>query len=161
MTDIKWEGPTQAYINDGTLGSLTTTLNSLAINTTDLAATAINNETNLCTFMDLELTLASLDLSGQTAPNVTIYLIESIDGGTDFDTASDAVSADASIPPADKIIAIIGLRPGTGAEAKTAVKSMIPIPPGRFKLMVRNTTGVQFAASGNILAYRTYNIQSV
>ena len=153
--DIKWEAPTVSLTS-----YLTTTLNSLANNTTDLGA-AINNESNLCTFMDLELTLASFDLSAQTNPSVTIFMLESVDGGTDFDTGTDAVSAAASIPPGDKICAVFGLRLGTGAEAKTAVKSIIPIPPGRFKLMVRNTTGVAFAATGNVLAYRTYNINSV
>lgn len=153
--DIKWESPTVSLIS-----YLTTTLNSLADNTTDLGA-AIDNETNLCTFMDLELTLASFDISGQANPSVTIFMLESVDGGTDFDTGTDAVSADASIPPADKICCIFGLRPGIAAEAKTAVKSIIPIPPGRFKLMVRNTTGVAFAAANNVLAYRTYNINSV
>jgi len=154
-TDIKWEAATVSLTS-----YLTTTLNALADNTTDLGA-EINNETNLCTHMDLELTLASFDISGQANPSVTIFMLESVDGGTDFDTGTDAVSADASIPAADKIIAIMGLRPGTGAEAKTAVKSMLPIPPGRFKLLVRNTTGVALAASGNVLAYRTYNINSV
>ena len=157
MVDIKWESPTVSLTS-----LLTTSLNSLANDTTDDGAqTAINNETNLCTFMDLELTLGSLDLSAQDNPAVVIYLIESVDGGTDFDTYSDNVSADDSCPPGDKICAIIGLRPGTGAEAKTAIKSMIPIPPGRFKLLLRNKTGVSFAASGNILAYRTYNLNTV
>jgi hypothetical protein len=157
MADIpmKWAAPTVAYGN-----YLTTTLNSLANNTTDLGA-EINNETNLCTFMDLELTLASLDISGQASPAVVVYMLESIDGGTDFDTGDDAVSADASMPPTDKICAQLGLRPGTGAEAKLAVKSVIPIPPGRFKLMLRNKTGVAFGATGNILAYRTYNLKAV
>lgn len=157
MTDIKWEGTTVSLTS-----LLTTSLNSLADDTTDDGGqTAIDNTSNLCTHMDLELTLASLDLSGQSNPSVVIYLIESVDGGTDFDTYSDGVSADASVPPADKICAIMGLRPGTGSEAKTAVKSMIPIPPGHFKLLLRNKTGAAFAGSGNILAYRTYNLQSV
>ena len=157
MADIKWKAPTVALTS-----LLTTSLNSLANDTTDDGAqTAINNESNLVTYMDLELTLGSLDVSAQDIPSVVIYLIESVDGGTDFDTYSDAVSADASVPPADKIMAIFGLRLGTGAEAKTAVKSMIPIPPGRFKLLLRNITGVAFNASGNVLAYRTYNLQSV
>ena len=156
-TDIKWEAPTVTLTS-----LLTTTLNGLADDTTDDGGqTAINNEANLCTFMDLELTLASLDLSAQTNPSVVIYLIESVDGGTNFDTYSDNVSADASVPPADKICTIFGLRLGTGSEAKTAIKSMIPIPPGRFKLLLRNKTGVAFAASGNVLAYRTYNLNTV
>ena len=156
MADIKWEGATVSYVN-----YLTTELNSLANDAIEAGGAAIVNETNLCTFMDLELTLASLDLSAQSSPSVVIYLIESIDGGTDFDTVTDAVTADASMPPGDKICTVMGVRPGTGAEAKLAVKSTIPIPPGRFKLCPRNKTGAALAASGNILAYRTYNAQSV
>lgn len=152
MTDFLWKAPSSltAY--------LTTTLNSLADDTTDLGTTVIDNQTTRHTFMDLELMLASLNLSAQADPAVVVYIIESIDGGTDYDTASDAVSADASCPPADKILTIIGVRPGTGAEAKVAVKSMIPIPPSKFKLMVRNKTGVAFAAATNLLSYRTYTI---
>ena len=155
-TRIKWEAPTVALVD-----YLTTQLNALANNEIEATGAIINNETNLCTFMDLELTLASLNLSGQSAPAVDVYLIESIDGGTDFDTVTDDVTADASMPPIDKICIKIGLRPGTGAEAKLAVKSMIPIPPGRWKLCPRNKTGVAFGATGNKLAYRTYNLQSV
>jgi hypothetical protein len=144
----------------GTPGSytqyLTSTLNSLANDTTDLGSTVIDNETNKHTFMDLELMLASLDLSAQSNPAVTVYIIESIDGGTDYDTATDAVSADASMPPADKVLCSIGVRPGTGAEAKVANRTMILIPPSKFKLLIRNKTGVAFAASGNTLSYRTY-----
>ena len=153
---VKWAAPTIALTS-----YLTTTLNSLANNAIDLGITIINNETNLCTFMDLELTLASLDLSSQANPAIDIYMIESVDGGTDFDTASDAETVDDNMPAMDKICARLGLRPYSGAEAKTAVKSIIPIPPGRFKLALRNKTGVAFAASGNVLAYRTYNLKNV
>ena len=155
MADIKWKTPTVA------LGDyLTASLNSLANNALDLGA-AIDNETNLCTFIDLELTLASLNLSSQSSPAVVVYLIESVDGGTDFDTVTDAATTDATMPALDKICTMMGLRPGSGAEAKLAVKSIIPIPPGRFKLAIRNKTGVAFGASGNKLAYRTYNLNSV
>lgn len=153
---IKWAAPTVGYVN-----YLTTALNALANNAIDASGAAINNETNLATYLDLELTLASLDLSGQVTPAVVIYLIESIDGGTDFDTVTDAVTAEASMPPVGKICTTIGLRPGTGAEAKLAVATMIPIPPGRFKLCPRNKTGVVFGATGNILSYRTYNLKAV
>jgi hypothetical protein len=148
---VKWAAPVVSLTD-----YLTTSLNSLANNTLDLGA-AIDNTSNLARYMDLELTLASLDLSSQTSPCVVVYMLESVDGGTDYDTVSDAESADDNCPPADKIIAIIGLRPYSGAEAKLAVKSLIPIPPGHFKLAVRNKTGVAFGASGNKLAYRTYN----
>ena len=156
MADIKWEAPTVTLTS-----LLTTSLNSLADDTTDDGGqSAINNETNLCTYMDLELTLASVDLSSQTAPSVWVYLIESVDGGTDFDTYTDATSTAGLMPPMSKVCATMNVRIGTGAEAKTAIASMIPIPPGRFKLLVRNKCGATLASSGNVLAYRTYNMAS-
>lgn len=153
--DIKWETPTQALVD-----YLTTELNSCANNKLVLGA-EINNETNLCTFMDLELTLASLDLSSQSSPAVVVYMLESVDGGTNFDNVTDGSITEAQTPPADKIITQIGLRPHSEAEAKKAIKSIIPIPPGRWKLATRNKTGVAFAGTNNKLAYRTYNLNSV
>lgn len=140
---------------------LTTELNSLANNAIEAGGAAINNTSNLATHMDIELTLASLDLSSQSNPCVDIYLIESVDGGTDFDTVSDGETADDNMPPTNKICTRIGLRPYSGAEAKLGVASMIPIPPGHFKLCPRNKTGIALAASGNILSYRTYKLNLV
>lgn len=154
MATYKWTTP-------GSLTNyLTTELNSLANATTDLGSTVIDNQTDLNVYMDLELTLASFDLSAQTAPSVDIYIIESVDGGTDYDTATDAVSAAASYPASDKLLCSFALRLGTGAEAKTAVKSGLVIPPSKFKLLLLNRTGAAFASSGNVLAYRTYNVAS-
>lgn len=153
---IKWAAPTVAYTS-----YLTTELNALAINEIEATGAVINNETNLCTYLDLELTLASIDLSSQMTPTVVVYLIESIDGGGDFDLFTDGVTAEASMPAVDKICAQLGIRLGTGAEVKHAIKSMIPIPPGQWKLCPRNKTNVIFGATGNILAYRTYNLKAV
>jgi hypothetical protein len=106
------------------------------------------------------LTLAALDLSSQTNPRVDIYLVESVDGGTDFENGADANSTDALHPPASNILVSVALRPGSGSEAKLAIESMLPIPPGRFKIYLVNETGVAFASSGNTLAYRTYGLSS-
>jgi len=138
---------------------LSTTLNSLANNACDLGA-GIDNTGELDTLMDLELVLASLDLSAQTNPVVNIYLLYAADGGTNFDTGSDAETADANMPPTAKIIATMPLRPYSGAEAKVCNARGIEISPGDFKLMVRNKTGVVFASSGNTLKYRTYSLES-
>ena len=40
--------------------------------------------------MDIEIVLASADFSSMVNPAIVIYLLESIDGGTDYDTSSDA-----------------------------------------------------------------------
>lgn len=152
---IKWASPIVAYAS-----YLAATLDALGNGIIDIGA-AINNETDLATHLDLELTLASLDLSSQVNPTVDIYLFESIDGGNDFDTNEDGVSADTDIPTPDKIITRFGLRIDTGAEAKLAVQTMIPIPPGQFKMGLRNVTGVAFGGTLNLLKYRTYSLKAV
>lgn len=158
MADIKWSAPTVGLVTD----YLTTTLNTLANGIIDVGA-GIDNQTNLCTFMDLEVKLASVDMSGQTNPAIYIYLFEAVDGGTVFDTNEDGQDwSDVSERvTADKICAIMPFRPSDGAEAKTMIKSMVPIPPGDFKLGFMNRTGAALAGTGNTLAYRTYNINSV
>jgi len=146
----------------GTPSSLTSylssSLNSLAASTTDLGG-EIDNGTTKATYMDLLLNLASLDLSAASNPAVDVYLIPAVDG-TNYDTADDAVSADASVPPADQLLTRIGLRKGTAAEAKRESKVALVIPPCKFKLLIRNMTGVAFASSGNTLQYRTYTMAS-
>jgi len=152
-TSILWSTP-------GALTSyLAATLNALGNNTTDLGATVIDNNTSRNTYMDLELMLASLDLSAQSNPCVEIYLIESIDGGTDYDTATDATATAVLYPPIDKLLCTIGLRKGAGAEAKVAIKAGLVIPPSKFKLLFINKTGVALAGTTNILSYRLYDVE--
>lgn len=154
MADYSW----------GTPGSLTaylsTTLNSLANNTTDLGSTIIDNQTNKDLYIDLELVLASLDLSAQTNPVIEVYIIESIDGGTNYDQGDDATSDTDLYPSADKLLCTIGVRTANGAEAKYAIKTGLIITPSKFKLLVINKTGATLASSGNTLKYRTYGTAS-
>jgi len=141
-------------------GYLTTQLNALANNVFKVGA-AIDNTSNLCTHMDVALKLASLDLSAQSNPTVPIYMFDSIDGGTLYDTNEDGVSAESDVPTQDKIITNLGLRIDTGSEAKYAVKTGLIIAPGHFKLGLRNLTGAAFGATLNVLYYRTYNLNLV
>lgn len=152
---MQWAAPTV-----GLTSYLAAELNALADGKIRVGTT-INNESNLCTYLDIELMLASLDLSGESAPSVDIYLIESIDGGSDFDTATDDTTTEALMPPVNKIITRMGLRKGSGAEVKVAIATMIPIPPGQWKLAPRNKTGIAFGATGNVFSYRTYNLKAV
>jgi len=154
-TDIIWKTPTVSYVK------LMDIVNSLADDTTDDdGQTAINNESDLATHMDIEIELGSVDLSASTAPAIWVYLIESVDGGTDFDDYTDATATEGLMPRFDKLCAIIEVREGSGAETKTAIKSMIPIPPARFKLVVRNKCGAALGST-NTLYYRTYNLNNV
>jgi hypothetical protein len=153
--NIRWEG------DPGALTSyLGAELNSLADGAIDSSGGVIDNEdANYDTHMDLELYLASVDLSGQTNPTVYIHKVESVDGGTNYhDEGTDATTTDGLQPTDDTICAALALQIGSGAQIHIAVRTMIPIGPCHFKLVIRNETGAAFAASGNTLKYRTYQI---
>ena len=138
---------------------LSTTLNSLANNTSDVSDT-INNETDeliqYARYIDFELHLASLDLSAQVNPAIELYFLESIDAGTTFDQGDDATS-DVDLLPAKPPSVIIPVRTGNGAEIKNQILTMIPLPRSILKILFLNKTGISLAASGNTLKYRTYN----
>lgn len=151
----KWSAIVQALDS-----YLDTELNALANNVFKVGA-AIDNTSNRCTHMDIALKLASLDLSAQSNPSVPIYMFESIDGGTLYDTSEDGVSAASDVPTQDKVITNLGLRIDTAAEVKYAVKTGLIIAPGHFLLGLRNLTGVAFGATLNVLYYRTYNLNLV
>lgn len=151
MTDFLWKAP-------GSLTAyLSTTLNSLADGTSDVGA-AINNSSSRNTYMDLELVLAAIDISAQTNPHVNIFILESVDGGTNYDQGDDATSNDDLQPRGDKLLCSMAIRPGTGSEAKYAIKTGLVVPPGHFKLCVVSELGAAMAASGNTLKYRLYNL---
>ena len=150
MGAISWNAPT---VTLATL--LSTELNSLANGSTVISA-AINNESNLTMYMDLQLHLGSLDISAQASPSVAIRLLESCDGGTTYDDGTAGATTTAHSPKAPACI--FPLRVGAGAEVKEAVVSMVPVPPGYFQIEIKNRTGVAFAATLNTLKYRTYKV---
>jgi len=153
--NIRWEG------NPGVLNAgLASDLDSLADLAISVASAAIDNESsNYDTHMDIELILASADLSAVTNPSVQVHLLESVDGGTAFvDGGVSGSTQTANHPAGDTICAVLGLYAATAAMARVAARTMIPISPGRFKLAVLNRTGAAFGASGNTLKYRTYQI---
>jgi len=120
---------------------LTTDLNSLA-DTSSFLGGAINNSSNRDMWLMVEIYLASVDLSAETSPGVGLRLLESIDGGTNYEDNDDQAYA-ISLPVA-----------ATSAAHRRAGHLMIP--PGYFKLAVVNNTGAAFAATGNIFKYAPY-----
>jgi len=145
---------------DTLTGYLAATLNSLAVDTSDLGATIDNSGANPDMFMDLELYLASFDISGQTNSSIDIYFIYALDG-TNYTDGADGVSTDALHPPAQNLAVSIAVRQGSGAETKRAVVMGIMIPRCKFKMYVVNETGVQLAAANNTLKYDMYKEQVV
>ena len=145
MATEKWASPESA----GT--ALSTEFNSLADGSFTNASSAIDNETDLYLFMQLELVLASLTPTGQ--PRVDVYLITSLDG-TNY-----ADGGGSTAPPAHTLIFSFDLSTSTGAKRRVSQQA-IEIPPLKFKLVARNGSGVSLASSGNTLKYRRHNLQA-
>jgi len=134
---------------------LTTTLNALADGTSDLGAEIDNSGANPDMFMDLELVLASLDLSAESNPSVDIYFVYALDG-TNYTDGADANATDALHPPAQNLACSFALRLAAGAEAKRAVILGVMVPRCKFKMYLVNETGQAFGATLNTLKYDLY-----
>lgn len=143
-TTQKWtaiETPTTAL-------ATSTDMDSLADGSLTAAGAAIDNTSGLYQYVTLEIVLGSINPSG--TPYVDCYLFASQDGTNYEDVSASAAHA---------IIASAFVT--TGSSAKRAVLRNIPIPPIKFKLCLRNRTGVSFAASGNTFKYARHYEQSV
>ena len=142
MADRKWSG----YATIQT--ALSTGLNSLINDDTNISA-AIDNTSNLVLFMDIEVYLGSVDLSAQSNPAIYIYVITSLDG-TNYEDGDDS-----TVPP-QMPTRIVALRVGVSAMTQRRVVRGIVVPPGLFKILAQNKTGVTLAATLNTVKYRTY-----
>jgi hypothetical protein len=132
---------------------LTTQLNSLANLTWSALSSAVDNSTNGYMYVDIEVVLASLTPTGDDAA-IEIYLVPSIDGSTYPNYTESGTSEE--IENAPYFVGAVPLSLDT--EAQTQVLRQIELPPGSFKIGVRNQANVGLAASGNTvrLAYWTY-----
>lgn len=128
--------------------ALTTELNSLANNTNTAASAEIDNTTDLNLYHDLTLTVAAQGSARSAGATVTVYLIMALDG-TNYDDVNETTAEVAAVFPLD-----------AATTARQATRRDIPVPPGKFKYFIRNTTGQALAASGNLLEYRAHNVES-
>ena len=126
--------------------AISTDLNALADDGLAISS-AIDNSTNKKLFVDIEVYLASVDLSTQTNPAIYIWLVARTDG-TNFEDGG------ASIEPARMPDAIIPLREVNGAQRVFA--RMLMATPDQAKILVQNKTGATLAASGNTTKYNLY-----
>lgn len=128
--------------------ALTTELDALANAAISAASGAINNETGLYQYLEVELVLASLTPTG--TPYCLLYINKQIDGANYEDLSVSATHAIACAIPYSTAVA-----------AKRVVITGIPIQPCLFKLAIQNQSGPSLGASGNTLKYRRYNEQAV
>lgn len=128
--------------------ALSTDLDGLADDGLAISS-AIDNSANKDLFVDIEVYLASVDLSSSTNPAIYIWLIARSDG-TNFEDGGS------SVEPARAPDAIIPLREGTGAMTQRVFARMLMATPDQFKILVQNKAGAALAASGNTIKYNTY-----
>ncbi len=148
MSELRWT----AY--DSLQTYLSTELNSLANNGNKLGA-AINfaaSGSDRKLYLDVEVYLASVDLSAQTNPAIYIWLLARTDG-TNFEDGSD------SVDPARAPDKIIPLREVNGAQRVFA--RFLLTTPDQGKLLIENKAGAALAASGNTVKYYLYSQEIV
>lgn len=143
MPDLTYRAFSQTATN-----ALSTGLDALANATNSGASSTIDNSTNLDVLMDVELVLGAQGAARSTGARVLIYARYALDGTNFAD-----LHANISSP-----VAVITLDAATTARRET--KTGIQINPGLFQLWLRNETGQAFAATGNLLRYRTYAYKS-
>ncbi len=141
-----------APVVSGTETLMSTDLNSLANNTTNVGAVVIDNTSNLYLYIEFELVLASVDLSAQTNPAVEVYLIPSYNGTNYADTGTDASTT--ILPPSQYLVAVMGVVITNAAHL--AVSSHIMLDPIKYTPVVINKTGVALAAANNTLKFKVY-----
>ena len=148
MSELRWT----AY--DTIVSYLTTELNALANDANKLGAAidfaAEGADKKL--FMDVEIYLASVDLSAQTNPAINVWLLPRTDG-TNFEDGADAVD------PARAPNKVIALRAFSGVQR--VVTRFLLTTPDQGKILVENKTGAALAATGNTVKYYLYSQEIV
>lgn len=144
-TTFKWVAP------ESIATALSTELNSLGNGSFSAASSAIDNETDLFQYINLELVLASL--SPTAGAYVDVWLEPALDATPNYVDHGKALQT----------AHLLGTLPldTTASTAQRIIRWNIPIPPLKFKLSVRNGAGVALASSGNTLKYRRHNEQGV
>jgi len=140
---------------------MTTELNSLANVNSVLGSTAVDNATNLDLFVEFSFkTGGSITPTGTPFIGLYIYPLNG-DGSTYGDGRFG--SAAAAQPFSNYywgytgLVASAGTQTGNFAIPGTG-NLLIPLPRGSWKPVIYNASGVPLSASGNILYYRTTNL---
>jgi len=146
MSELRWT----AY------GSLVTYLSSeldCLANDANKVGSAIDfSAANRKMYMDVEIYLASVDLSAQTNPAIYIWLLARTDG-SNFEDGSDTVTP-ARAP--DKIVPLREVN-----DAQRVFARLLLTTPDQGKLLIKNKTGVALASSGNTVKYMLYSQEIV
>ena len=139
---------------DSIVTYMTTELDGLANDANKLGAaidfTASGTDRKM--YLDVEVYLASADLSAQTNPAINIWLLARTDG-TNFEDGSDTVD------PARMPNKVVALREVNGAQRVFA--RFLLTTPDQGKLLIENKTGAALAVTGNTVKYMNYSEELV
>jgi hypothetical protein len=130
---------------------LTTELNSLADGSVTALSSEIDNISNQHMFADFQVDLASLTISS-TSAFLTLFIVPTVDGTNYPDWTSGAEGNYHSQYKAEIILV-----KNVSATTARADCREVSIPPGKFKVALRNGTGASLASSGNTLGMRSYS----
>lgn len=136
----------------GTETLMSTDLNALADDTTNVGTVLPDNTSNRYFYAEFELYLASVDLSAQTNPGVELYMVPSYDGTNYADTGTDASAT--VYPPTQYLVCVLGVAETSAVHR--AVSPHVLIDPLKYTPVVINKTGAALAATGNILKSKYY-----
>jgi hypothetical protein len=124
-------------------------LNSLA-NAAQVIGAAIDNSAALNMYMDVEVYVAVQGGARSAGAYIAIYMVSSLDGGTNYgygDATDD--------PPASSLVAMLPIDAATTARYLTSKPFLVG--PGHHKLVIENNTGQAFKADSSTLKYRVFS----
>lgn len=146
-TTFKWAA---AWTSRSTV--LTTELNALTSATASAVGTAIDNTSNLDEWGACDIVLASLNPTA--GAYLQLFLVQSIDGTTYEDPATTSTN-----PGYMQSVAVVSVT--TGSAAKRIMTAPFRLPPGKFKFVLLNKSGVNLGATLNTVTLYTANEQGV
>lgn len=148
-TTFKWTGWTDRSASTG--GTISTELNSLANGAFSAVSGIYDNSANLDEWGAFVIDLASLAVPA--GGYLQIFATISLDGSNYEDAAA------ATQPGSHQLIATVSLLVSTSV--KRAVTAPFRMPAGKVKWVLKNASGIAFAASANTAKLFTTNEQGV
>ena len=151
MATEKWIGGSGQGLTWG--AAFGTEINSLASTSAIASSVVISNGTALDIFADLSVALGSAAFAAPNFLGVYLYPLNQ-DGTTYGDNRFSAAAV--GPPPGNYYVGQIGLVATTSSQTGNTY-TPIRLPPGTFKFVLFNQSGVALSSTSNTASYRTYN----
>lgn len=151
-TNTRWATPNNST---GTT-VMTTELNSLANGAYAISSAAYDNTSLLDLFADFDVQLAYTTTAPTVGAKVAeIYALPSIDG-TNFATVDAS-----NVPQKSLLIGTVETRLPSTSVVEHLIIPGVPLPPRKFKTVLKNTSGQTLKATGNQISIAPYQLQTV